>query len=1001
MEITNKQKIYRLLMAVGLTFMAHFALAQQQLTVKGVVTDAETGDPLIGVTIMIEETTSGVVTDYDGHYAFGGLPRLTKLVFSYVGYAEQIVEVGNKTILDIQLRPATENLEMVTVFGENQRDPRSITGSVSKINTKVFSTGTPAGSFDQLLQGQVAGLAVQASGEPGEASQIRIRGNNSLGIRSTDEALTTFNSANEPLYILNGTPISSAVFATINPDDIVEIKVLKDGLATVEYGVRGANGVIEIKTKRGIVGGTTYNVRYQHTIRPVGDLGGISLMKSHEKLALERELSITNGLGYIYSPKPGDLQPVLDYKAQKYAELEGTNTDWYKELSQVGQVKDLQVSISGGVHDTRFFVSANYYDEDGSYKNSWAKRFATRFSLDHNINNRLSIGFDASVARSQRSKSQTSPARLIYTLQPYETPGDTTFVSRSTNDGGVNFENPFDELYNTYRENTTWRVNVNPKIAYKFFKGLTARLEYGVAYSEAENTSVKLPNTEGVTVQQISGGVTKGESKMLTNRLNFNTEFIQSINNHFVSIVAGTEYVNNNNWGFGYNSVGISPKVDPSIGANPHATINNSKYTDALLGFYGRFSYSFKSKYDFTGSVRYDGSSVLPVGEQFVAAYGAGIAWDMRSERFMSSSKKIDQLKWRLSYGLNYNSGGIRQTLGLPFYDFTNSNTYRGNRIINLVEFYNPDLKFEKTKQWTAALDFGMLDNRLYGTVEVYIKNTDDLLSNISIPASNGYTSLLQNIGSLENRGIEISLSGVPVRTNHFRWTSRLNLAYNINKITDLYGQDEIRVGSEGYFKVGEPINSAFVRHWAGVNPVNGQSIYYTRSGELVNAGNAPQMIGFGTYDHPYTGGFTNTFNYKNLELSMLLTFAFNGVNYNNLKSTMIQNVKLGEVPFAGFYDQVWLEEGDVKIYPKPNSFGGNTANSLFLEDASYVRVKNVTVRYNLQQYLHLKHVENFMITAQANNLYTFTNYQGIDPEVTGIGQPLLQSYTLGVDVTF
>ncbi|KXX66530.1 hypothetical protein AVL50_31895 [Flammeovirga sp. SJP92] len=991
-------------MSIGLAFVAHFALAQQQVTVKGMVTDADNGEPLIGVTVIIDGTTSGVVTDYDGHYTFGGLSKSTTLIFSYVGYGEQTVTVGNKSIIDVQLRVAVENLETVTVFGESQKDMRSVTGSVSKVDTKVFTTGTPAGSFDQLLQGQVAGLAVQANGNPGEASQIRIRGNNSLGVRervSTDEELSTFNLANEPLYIMNGIPISSAVFATINPDDIVDIKVLKDGLSTVEYGTRGANGVIEIKTKRGIVGKTTYNVRYQHTVRPIGDLGGISLMKSPEKLALERELGITNGLGYVYSPRPGDLKPVLDFKAEKYAELEGINTDWYRELSQVGEVKDLQMSISGGVADTRYFISANYYDEDGSYKNSWAKRFATRFSLDHNINNRLSVGFDASIARSQRSKSLTSPERLIYTLQPYETVNDTSFISRKTNIGGVNFENPFDELYNNYSENTTWRLNINPKITYKVTNDINVRAEYGIAYSEAENISVSLANPDGVNITQTGGQVSKGESKGLTNRLNLSADFMKMFGDHFVTLVGGTEYVNNNNWGFGYRAIGISPKVDPTIGANPQATISNSKYNDALLGFYSRLSYSYKSKYDFTGSVRFDGSSILPVDRQFVAAYGAGVAWDIKAEDFMASKSKIDKLKWRISYGLNYNSGGIRQTLGMPFYDFTGTATYRGERVINLVEFYNPDLKFEKTKQWSTAIDFGVMDHRLYGTLEAYIKNTDDLLSTISIPASNGYTSLLQNIGALQNKGIELTLSGVPIRTDHFRWTSRLNLAYNTNRITDLYGQDEIRVGSEGYFKVGEPINSAFVRHWAGVNPVNGQPIYYSRSGELVTGGNAPQMIGFGTFDHPYTGGFTNILNYKNLEVSMLLTYAFGGVNNNNLKSTMIQNSKNGEVPFEGFYDEIWLAPGDRKPFPYPKFFSDNTANSLFLEDASYVRIKNITVRYNLKRYLRLKHVENFMITAQANNLYTFTKYQGIDPEVTGIGQPLLQSYTLGVDVTF
>ncbi len=215
--------------------------AQSQVTIKGIITDAESGEAIIGATILLENTTSGVVSNYDGHYRFGGLTPQSVLIISCIGYQDQSVTVGSRRILDVQLHPATEGLDAVIVFGENKRDVRSVTGSVGVIDTKVFSAGSPAGSFDQLLQGQVAGLAVTPSGEPGEKSSIRIRGNNSLGIRSMDDVdLLTADSANEPLYIMNGYPISSDVFSTINPDDIVDVRVLKDGLSTVEYGTRGA-----------------------------------------------------------------------------------------------------------------------------------------------------------------------------------------------------------------------------------------------------------------------------------------------------------------------------------------------------------------------------------------------------------------------------------------------------------------------------------------------------------------------------------------------------------------------------------------------------------------------------------------------------------------------------------------------------------------------------------------------------------------------------------------
>jgi len=299
------------------------------------------------------------------------------------------------------------------------------------------------------------------------------------------------------------------------------------------------------------------------------------------------------------------------------------------------------------------------------------------------------------------------------------------------------------------------------------------------------------------------------------------------------------------------------------------------------------------------------------------------------------------------------------------------------------------------------ALDFGLLSHRIYGTIEGYLKNTDDLLATVDIPASNGYSSLLRNIGKLRNEGVELQLSAVAIRTEQFRWTSSINFAYNRNEITDLYLQDEIKIGEEGYFKVGEPINSAYVKHWAGVNPVNGIPLYYDENGNLVTGGVAPQMTGFGTYTHPVTGGFTNIFNYHDFEISTLFTYAWGGVNYNSLKARMIRNVKNGEVPYDGFLDDIWLKPGDEKPLPYPKFFSDTSVNSLFVENASYIRWKNVIVRYDISEHLRMKNVTAFKITAQANNLLTITGYQGIDPEITGIGQPLPRSFTLGLDITF
>ncbi len=999
-----KIKILLILIALALASIIS-SNAQTQFTVEGIITDAENGEPIIGATVILDGTTSGVVSNYDGFYKFGGLTSQSVLMINYAGYETQKVTVGSRRILDIQLSPLSESLGAVVVFGENRRDVRTVTGSVGVINTKVFSAGSPAGSFDQLLQGQVAGLAVTNSGEPGEKSSIRIRGNNSLGIRTSDDIdLLTASSANEPLYILNGYPISSDVFSTINPDDIVDVRVLKDGLSTIEYGTRGANGVIEIKTKRGISGKSQYNIRYQHSIKPISDLGGVDLMSTEEKLMLESQLSIVNGLGYIYTPQPGDSPEEIAIKNRRYNALLGNNTNWLNELSRIGYVKDLQFSFSGGNNNTRYYISGNYYHEDGSYERSWAERFSTRFNIDHSITKNLTVSFDTSIGRSQRSSSHTTPASLVYTLQPYETTNTKDFIARNPLTSSSHyFENPFDELNNRYSENSTWRMDINTRLNWYIAKGLNFNIAYGMGYNDGENNSVTLPNavTSAAGLVKGEGAFAKSSSKSLANRLNMSLGYNKNVKKHTFSTSVGTEYIHTRSWGYGFRSIGLSDKVDPEIGVNPDGSISTSKYTDALLGFYTRFDYGFDSKYTFTGSLRYDGSSILPAGKRFVPAWGLGAAWDIRQEDWFEKLSFFDQFKLRVSYGVNYNSGGIRQTLGMPFYDFTNSNIYMGDRVISLIEFWNPDLKFERAKQWSLALDFGILDHRIYGTAEVYIKNTDNLLATIDIPASNGYTSLLRNIGELQNKGIELQISAVPIRTDKFRWTTTLNYAYNVNKITKLYMQDEIKVGTSGYYKVGEPVNSAYVRHWAGVNPATGSAMYYDETGAIVESGVAPQMSGFGTYDHPVTGGWSNVFNYGPFELSTLFTYAWGGVAYNQLKAQMIVNVKNGEVPYGGFLDDIWLTSGDIASLPNPKFFTDISSNSLFLENASYIRLKNIILRYNLGDHLKMKGFSSFRVVAQCNNLLTFTPYKGIDPEVTGVGLTLPRSFTLGIDVTF
>jgi len=965
----------------------------QTKTVTGTVTDAD-DLPLPGVNIIVKGTSTGTQTDFNGEYSIEASSDQT-LQFKYLGFETQEVKVGAQSDISVSMKVDSAELEEVIVTGYSNIDKSKYAGSVSTIKSESIEQ-VPIASFDQILQGQAAGLQVTSgSGQPGSSARVRIRGNGSI------------NGSNTPLYILDGIQITAADFANLNPNDFDDVSVLKDANATAQYGSRGANGVIVITSKKGTFNQkTSFSVRSQYGFTEVGD-PRFEMMNSRQLLEFQR--TINRGVGAGLSDA-------------EIAELSQVNTDWTDYFFRTGTTASHELSMNGGSEKTRFFSSVQYFDQEGISPRSNLKRFSLRGNLEHRPNEKTSIGINTSISysRSDRIDSENSvslqnPFAAAYLGSPYNAPYDEdgNFLSGTGRIGANALEN----LLVNNRERSTFKFVGNSFVERELFKNVTAKLNLGVDYQQRNTIISSDPRTQYGRTTQPGGQGFYTESNnyqaniTATSSINYNNSW----GKHSLDASLYSEYVKTHFRSSQFTGYGINPAlVGYPEGISP-GTVDNELIPElggsvvqrGLFSYFGLADYDYDSKYGFSASLRRDASSKFSADNRWATFFSVAGRWNISKEAFMEEVDFVNSLKLRASYGTSGNQDAITDYAYATAYA---QGSYDGNIALlpdvnanGVPRLGNSDLTWEKSNQFNVGADFSLLDNRLSGSIEYYNNKTTDLFVTYTLSGTSGTTEIQSNQGEMVNKGIDLQLQGTVIQSDDFSLVLRGNLNNNKNEVTDLGQVNEFEQGT-GIIQVGSPLGTHYAVGWAGVNPANGQPLYTDAEGNVTTQYlPSESRADFGSSNPEYVGGFGGDIKYKNFTLSSLFTFQAEYHRFNN-QTFFQENPNFQQYNLSTVMLDMWQEPGDIT---EVQSFRYNREfSSKDIEDASFLRLRNVSLSYNFgDEKLDKLGIQNLRLYTQAQNLFTWTKFGGFDPEddnnIAQYEYPTPTTITFGLDLTF
>lgn len=973
--------------------------AAQQKTVTGMVTSSEDNLGIPGVTVLIKGTTIGVVTDVDGNYSIQASPGQI-LVFRFTGQKTQEVTVGAANTIDIVMQPDLLNLEEVVVVAYGVQKREASTGSVGEVKSSEIQN-VPETSIEKMLSGKVAGVQVTASsGQPGANTQIRIRG------------ISSINAGSEPLYVIDGIPVMSGdqsfftntgnALASLNPNDVESMTILKDAAASSIYGSRAANGVILITTKSGKAGAAKMNFRASYGVEQIANDNGYRPLTAEEYLTFQRTAVINAG------GNPDDPSNSKYYFPNSL--LDGPITDWMKELTRTGSIYSAELSAQGGSDRTQHFFSGLYDKHEGIVYGSDFTKFSIRSNVDHQLNKKLKLGVRFNGAY---SVANDVPMQAMYYVNPlFAMMMIKPFTPIRNDDGTYNLIIPENANANpraTAEYDPQWekqyRLNTNGFLEYQIIKGLTAKTANSIELTDGEGVRYWSPEANyGETLGYLQTSRTKYVLLTTSNTLNFDKEF----GSHNLSIVGGQEASK-----FDYNEYYIvSPNVDPNIPFPNTATSDDddadyyeTAYT--IMSFFGVARYNYDNKYYLQASLRTDGSSRFGSKNRWGTFWSVGASWNIHKEHFMDNVEFINMLKLRGSYGIsgNFNIGNYAQ------YGLYGAGQYNGNSVMVPTQPSNPDIGWENNTGYNAGLDFALFD-RITGSFDVYSRKTLDMLLAYPLSRTSGFSSITTNIGSIKNEGIEFMLDGTLITGNNFEWSAGFNVAHNNSTILDL-GKDEqfIPGNNRLVHKVGEHLYSFYLYDYAGVNPANGDAMWYNENGELTNNYAQARRIIAGTPEPKLTGGINTKLAAYGVTLDVNLEYKWG--NLVSIEENRYANSDGYSWPNTGANTQLdyWTTPGQIARNPKPIANNTTSSNGYrstrWLYDGSYLRLKNITLSYNLPRAVVNKmKMQNLRVYASAVNLYTFHNVDFWDPErgVDGCGfgiYPMTKKIIGGIEVSF
>jgi len=965
-------------------FTFHSAFAQN-FVVKGTVVSHEDNEPLIGVTILQEGTTNGVVTDMDGNYSLEvkGASNAT-LVFSYIGYAAQNHKVNASTgVLNVSLKSDAELIDEVVVVAYGVRKKGTIAGSVSTVKSEKLEN-VPTASFDQALQGQTPGLTVISnSGEPSEAATFQIRGTNSI------------NSGTTPLFILDGVPIESSSFNAISPSDIESISVLKDASSTSIYGARAANGVVVITTKRGRkTDGAKVTFRGQWGFSQLAG-NNWDLMNTAERIKYEKEIGLDLGEDY-------------------YNKIKNIDVNWMDAVyNNNAPSQSYDLSVNGATDKTNYYVSGSFFDQDGITIGSAFRRYNLRANVENRAKEWLKLGTSTLLAYEDVEQAEDgeyalyAPISASHFMLPYWNPYNEDGSLASQNDGEWkgSGQNPIEWMQNNPVKHKTYKVISSLFAEVTPIENLTIRSQFGIDYSHATSFMQSFPsyiinNESGTAGRASSDGLTLTVTNTANYRFNLD-------DTHDFNFMIGQEGVNYHYETFQAVTEGQKNDALTNMASGSFASSWSDNTSDyGFLSFFGRGEYNYKNKYYADFSVRADASSRFGEGNRWAGFWSVGLMWDMRREDFFKQYDWLTNAQLTFSTGTSGNSS-------IPNYEHlalvTGGSNYMGETGISPNQRGNKDLTWEKLWTTNIGLRLGFF-NRLNFTAEFYNKLTTDMLMQVPVSyADGGYGAYWDNVGAMVNRGVELSLDADIIKTKDFTWNVFANASYNKNKLTELYnGIDEYVDSNVTMYSVGHTVTGFYMVRYAGVNPANGDALWYTKDGNITNEFSEEDrvLIEGKSFVAPWQGGFGTNLSWKGLMLSAQFSWMADRWVYNNdrlmdesngLYTSYNQSRRL-------LYDR-WKKPGDVTDIPRH----GVTPqfDTHYLENASFLRLKNLMLSYNIpgKALAKTRFFDGARVFVQGQNLLTFTGFTGIDPEVSAniyrAQYPMTRQFTLGVELNF
>ncbi len=970
----------------------------QTRTITGRVTDAS-GNPVANASVIVKGTTVGTTTNEDGTYSLTLPENARVLVFSGIGFSDQEKQIGSLSSIDISFSGSGKDLQEVVVVGYGQQSNRNKTQAVSVIKADAFKN-QPIISATQALQGQAAGVQmVNSSGVLGAQSTIRIRGASSI------------TAGGQPLFVVDGVPMNDAIRSTaqgggtglnplmdLNPSDIESMTVLKDASAAAIYGSRGSNGVILITTKKGKAGKTRVSADYFTGVSKPTDL--MEVMSGDQFRKFVGDYRAARGLSTINFPQG--------------------SFNWVDGVIRQGKTNSYAVSATGGNEKTKFYLGGSYYDEQAFTLGNDLGRLSGRFNLEHQISDRVKVGANMAISNSQSDRigvenNTFAPLTSGYLQLPYILPYDEE--GNFVNTGFIQNTLAIEALnMNKFKQ---FRITGNAFAEVKIIDNLRFRSDWGMDNRQIEerHRDVDLLSPGGYAYRFIS----QDNKWLTTNTLNWEKSFGE----HFFGVLAGHSYEETQFDDVTVEATGFASDRLPNVASGSTPSITSaSRSAWALESYLGRFNYRFSEKYLLEASIRRDGSSRFGTNNKYGTFWAVAGGWVLTQENFLSNVTWLDFLKLTASYG----TSGNDRLSDFPYQALYGGGVgadYNGGAGLIPSQAPNPNLRWEETKQVDIGLNAAFFGNRLNLEANVYKKRTNGLLAPVPLPYTTGFPSFNKNIGELENKGIDLMINSVNVRNNKFTWNTTFNIGFLKNKVLtlpenkDLQGRDFISGSTYQRAIVGHSLNSFYMIRYKGVNPETGNAEWLTQDGTPTTTPVAGDRVIVGSAIPKFTGGFTNTFRYENFDLNVFFNFSYgNKVLIDGLGFTE----NMGSASFNKTTNMLnyWTKPGDKAFAPglaSPTAPTFNQISTLQLQDGSFLRLKNLTLGYNLPKSVLDKTnlFSSFRFYVMGQNIWTLKNkdFRGPDPEVSANGSnnliqgesffalPQARSITFGVNIGF